>query len=142
MEDRKCSESEEEALLSENGETMRKKAVPSSMTVNVPSRKEFDDSERVKTRKMPKALLAVLISMGALLAVGIVVVGVLLITQPGARETVGPAPSASQTAAPTPTMTAEPTPSPAKTPMPTTEPEASDDDLSAIFETPTNPLLE
>jgi amino acid transporter len=102
-------------------------------------RRDFDDIKNRQSREIPKGLLTALISVGALLIVGIVVVGVLLLTQPTNPVSAELSPSASQTAEPEATATPEPTQ--AATPVPTTEPEESDD-ISAIFEAPDNPILE
>lgn len=116
------------------------KTVPSSITVNLPSRKDFDD-EDVEQKVIPKGLLAALITMGVLLVAGVIAVAVLLVTQPNARAAVGSAPTASQTVMPSATPSPTPVPTPAATPVPTTAPENSDD-FSSIFETPTNEIIE
>lgn len=115
------------------------KVVPSSMTVNVPARREFE--EVYERRVIPKGLLALLISMGLVLIAGVVTVAVLLITQPNATASVGPASTASQTAAPSATSSPTPEPTPIATPAATTAPEESDD-FSSIFESPENEILQ
>lgn len=135
MEDKK-SDSEGSSIRSN---IKPEKVVPSSITVNVPLRKEFD--EVYERRVIPKGLLALLISMGLVLIAGIVTVAVLLITQPNATASVGPASTASQTAAPSATSSPTPEPTPIATPAATTAPEESDD-FSSIFESPENEILQ
>ncbi len=115
------------------------KKVASSITVNVPSHREFE--EVYERRVIPKGLLAVMVAMGLVLIAGVVTVAVLLLTQPNATVSVGPAPTVSQTAEPseTPVPTLSPTPSP--TPVATTAPEESDD-FSSIFDAPDNEILQ
>lgn len=111
------------------------KKVASSITVNVPSRREFE--EVYERRVIPKGLLAVMIAMGLVLIAGVVTVAVLLLTQPNATVSVGPAPTVSQTAEPSET----PVPTPSPTPVATTAPEESDD-FSSIFDAPDNEILQ
>lgn len=111
------------------------KKVASSITVNVPSRREFE--EVYERRVIPKGLLAVMIAMGLVLIAGVVTVAVLLLTQPNATVSVGPAPTVSQTAEPSET----PVPTPSPTPVATTAPEESDD-FSSIFDAPENEILQ
>ncbi len=118
-------------------EIQEQKTVPSSITVSVPQRREFE--EVIERRVIPKGLLAVLISMGVVLIAGVVVLAVLLITQPNASVAAGPAPAVSQTAEPL--ATPSPTMSPTPTPVPTTAPEESDD-FSSILDAPQNEILQ
>ncbi len=118
-----------------------KKRVPSSITVNVRPRVMYDDVQYKKNRGIPKGLLAALVTVGALLVIGVIVVGVLLITQPKTTAAIDTVPAASDAAEPEATPSATPEPTPSATPVPTTPPEESDD-LSSIFEVPTNPILE
>ena len=111
------------------------KKVASSITVNVPSRREFE--EVYERRVIPKGLLAVMVAMGLVLIAGVVTVAVLLLTQPNATVSVGPAPTVSQTAEPSET----PVPTPSPTPVATTAPEESDD-FSSIFDAPDNEILQ
>lgn len=113
------------------------KKVASSITVNVPSRREFE--EVYERRVIPKGLLAVMIAMGLVLIAGVITVAVLLLTQPNATVSVGPAPTVSQTAEPSETPV--PTPSPTPSPVATTAPEESDD-FSSIFDAPDNEILQ
>ncbi len=113
-----------------------KKSVPSSMTIEHPSRKMIEVDDTDVRRQIPKGLLAVMVGMGALLVAGVIFVGVLLLTQPSARATVGPPPSAAQTATATPEPTEVPSPTPA--PSPTVSP---DEDVSSLFETPSTGIL-
>ncbi len=132
----------EERKNNDNAEiSSSKRPAPSSIKVNVRPRIAFDEVDIKRNREIPKGLLAGLIAVGSLLVVGVIVVGVLLVTQPKAAAAVDTVPAASQMAEPdaTPSATPEPTPSP--TPVPTTPPEESDD-LSSIFEAPSNPILE
>lgn len=131
----------EERKASGNREASGIKKAPSSITVSVRPRMELSDKQKYGRREIPKGLLAGLVAVGSLLVVGIIVVGVLLITQPQSAAAVDSVPSASETVEPqaTPSATAEPTPS--ATPVPTTAPEESDD-ISSIFEAPSNPILE
>lgn len=133
------TEKKEESLRSIDGNKEEKK-VPSSMTVNVPSRMVFQEQDTHQRRKIPKGLFAVLVSMGVLLIAGVITVAVMLITQPDATAAVGSA-RAIQTAEPTKTVSPTPTPTPVPTPVPTTAPEESDD-FSAIFDTPENEILQ
>lgn len=110
------------------------KKVASSITVNVPSRREFE--EVYERRVIPKGLLAVMIAMGLVLIAGVITVAVLLFTQPNATVSVGPAPTVSQTVEPSET----PAPTPSPTPVATTAPEESDD-FSSIFDAPENEIL-
>lgn len=120
-----------------------KRTAPSSITVNVRPRTAFEENKVKKNQEFPKGLFLGLMAVGALLVVGIIVVGVLLLTQPKAAAVEATTPAATQTAEPqvTPSATPKPTPTPTATPMPTTPPEVSDD-LKSIFEAPTNPILD
>ncbi len=122
-------------------EILNSKKAPSSITVNVRPRVAFDDVQYKKNRGIPKGLLAALVTVGALLVIGVIVVGVLLITQPKTTAAIDTVPAASDAAEPEATPSATPEPTPSATPVPTTPPEESDD-LSSIFEVPTNPILE
>ncbi len=133
MEDRKGNDNTESSSL---------KKAPSSITVNVRQRMELDGKQAQKRREIPKGLLAGLIALGSLLVVGIIVVGVLLITQPKSTAAVDFVPAAAQTEEPQATPSATPKPTPSATPVPTTAPEESDDDISVIFEAPSNPILD
>lgn len=127
----------------------QKRTAPSSITVNVRPRVTFDEIDVKKNREIPKGLLVSLLAVGSLLLVGVIVVGVLLLTQPKAAAAVDTEPVATQSVTPEATPTARPeatpsgtpVPTPTATPVPTTSPEESDD-LSAIFEAPSNPILE
>lgn len=118
-----------------------KRNAPSSITVNVRPRIAFEEKKVKKNQQIPKGLFIGLMAVGALLVVGIIVVGVLLLTQPKAAAVEVTTPAATQTAEPQATPSATPEPTPTATPMPTTPPEVSDD-LSSIFEAPTNPILD
>ena len=131
----------EERKNNGNTEASSSKKAPSTITVNVRQRMELDEKQVQRRRDMPKGLLAALIALGSLLVVGVVVVGVLLITQPQTSAAVDYVPTASQTAEPAATPSPTPEPTEAPTPVPTTEPEESDD-ISSIFEAPSNPILE
>ena len=122
-------------------EILNSKKAPSSITVNVRPRVTFDDVQYKKNRGIPKGLLAALVTVGSLLVIGVIVVGVLLITQPKAAAAIDTVPAVSDAAEPEATPSATPEPTPSATPVPTTPPEESDD-LSSIFEAPTNPILE
>lgn len=137
------AENNEDASLCSVCGTVLKKAVPNSITVNVPPKLKIDDDAYNQRREIPKPLLAVLIAMGALMVVGIVVVGVLLLTQPNATAAVGPVSTESEIAVPseTPSLTATPVPTTAPTTVPTTAPEATDD-FSVILQSPANEILE
>lgn len=115
------------------------KTAPASITVNVRPRVAFDEIKVKKSNEVPKGLFIGLVAVGALLVVGVIVVGVLLLTQPNTAAAVDTAPAATQTAEPQATATAAPTT--AATPVPTTPPEESED-ISSIFEAPTNPILD
>jgi hypothetical protein len=132
----KNTDNAEDASISQSSQS--EKTVPSSIKVNVPSRKEFE--EVCERRVIPKGLLAVLIAMGLVLIAGVVTVAVLLFTQPNATAAVGPAPTVSQTTQPSATPAATPEPTPSPTPVSTTAPEESDD-FSSILEVPENEIL-
>ncbi len=115
------------------------KKVASSITVNVPSRREFE--EVYERRVIPKGLLALLITMSLVLMAGVITMVVLFITQPNATVSVGPAPTASQTVTPSATPSPTPGPTPTPTPVATTAPEENDD-FSSIFESTENEILQ
>lgn len=121
----------------ENKNTPKTASVPSSITVSVRPSRGYEAQADVP-REIPKGLLAALVAVGSLLVIGVVVVAVLLVTQPDATAAVGTTPAA-QTEEPQ--ATPEPTVAPTTTPVPTTPPEDTDD-FSAIFDAPENPLLE
>lgn len=125
-----------------NSELSRpKRKAPSSITVSVRPRVTYDEIKTKKNQEVPRGLLIGLMAMGAVLVLGVIVVGVLLLTQPKAAAVEVTTPAATQTAEPQATPSATPEPTPTATPMPTTPPEVSDD-LSSIFEAPTNPILD
>ena len=66
-------------------------------------RKQELDESRIR-REIPKGLLIALISMGAVLVCGVVLVVVLMLTQPGATASVGPTPNLAASAPPTETV--------------------------------------
>ncbi len=119
-----------------------RKRPPSSITVHVQPRREFEGYEPRGQREIPKGLLAVLITVGLLLVAGVVFIGVLLLTQPNRVQTVDKQPAATQPTAAAETAMPTASPVPSQSPVATTTPETSEDDLSSLFETPTNPILD
>lgn len=113
--------------------------VPSRITIsNPPSRQKKPAEDHVERRMIPKALMAVFVTMSVLLLAGVVFVAVTLFTQPLATAAVGPVKTVqTQQPAPSETATQKPKPSATTAQKPSVSPEK---EFGSLFEKPDNEI--